>query len=135
MKVRPIPAPNQRRRPIIAKRHRALHPTDSAPSDYPPTILRKWDIRIAVQLSRGNGTMPMQRIRITHLSALAALMIVAGVAYWTSPSSAQIARGLPPPAVDETTGASREVTVLAGGCFWGVQGVFQHVDGGISAVC
>jgi peptide-methionine (S)-S-oxide reductase len=78
--------------------------------------------------------MPMQRIRITHLSALASLMIVAGVAYWTSPSSAQIARGLPPPAVDETTGASREVTVLAGGCFWGVQGVFQHVYGVISAV-
>jgi peptide-methionine (S)-S-oxide reductase len=25
-------------------------------------------------------------------------------------------------------------TVLAGGCFWGVQGVFQHVDGVTSAV-
>jgi peptide-methionine (S)-S-oxide reductase len=27
-----------------------------------------------------------------------------------------------------------EVAVLAGGCFWGVQGVFQHVDGVTSAV-
>ena len=87
-----------------------------------------------MKLSRGNGTMPRQRNRITHLSAAAALMIVAGVAYWTSPSSAESARRLPAAAVDETTGASHEVTVLAGGCFWGVQGVFQHVDGVISAV-
>ena len=29
---------------------------------------------------------------------------------------------------------AREVAVLAGGCFWGVQGVFQHVDGVVSAV-
>jgi len=78
--------------------------------------------------------MPTQRNRITHLSAVAALMIVAGAAYWASPSSAETARRLLPPAIDETTGASREVTVLAGGCFWGVQGVFQHVDGVISAV-
>ena len=78
--------------------------------------------------------MPTQRNRITHLSAVAALMIVAGVAYWTLPSSAESARRIPPAAVDETTGASREVTVLAGGCFWGVQGVFQHVGGVISAV-
>src|SRR5436305_13084818 len=78
--------------------------------------------------------MPTQRNRITYLSAIAALMIVAGAAYWTSPSSAESAQRLPPPAVDETTGASREITVLAGGCFWGVQGVFQHVDGVISAV-
>jgi peptide-methionine (S)-S-oxide reductase len=25
--------------------------------------------------------------------------------------------------------AASETTVLAGGCFWGVQGVFQHVKG------
>src|SRR6266550_6470870 len=75
-----------------------------------------------------------QRKRITHLLALATLMIVAGISYWISPSSAESARRLPPAAVDETTGAPREVVVLAGGCFWGVQGVFQHVDGVISAV-
>jgi peptide-methionine (S)-S-oxide reductase len=75
-----------------------------------------------------------QRNRITHLSALAALMIVAGAIYWSSPSAAESARRLPVPALDETAGASREITILAGGCFWGVQGVFQHVDGVISAV-
>ena len=30
--------------------------------------------------------------------------------------------------------ATSEVAVLAGGCFWGVQGVFQRVDGVTSAV-
>ena len=30
--------------------------------------------------------------------------------------------------------SSEERAVLAGGCFWGVQGVFQHVDGVASAV-
>ena len=45
------------------------------------------------------------------------------------------ARVVPPPAQDEGAGqASTEVAVLAGGCFWGVQGVFQHVDGVIKAV-
>lgn len=44
-------------------------------------------------------------------------------------------RPIPPPAIDEPSGAAtNEVAVLAGGCFWGVQGVYQHVDGVISAV-
>lgn len=30
--------------------------------------------------------------------------------------------------------AASETAVLAGGCFWGVQGVFQHVDGVTNAV-
>jgi peptide-methionine (S)-S-oxide reductase len=35
-----------------------------------------------------------------------------------------------PPAVDEpASGVHEETAVLAGGCFWGVQGVFQHVRG------
>jgi peptide-methionine (S)-S-oxide reductase len=44
------------------------------------------------------------------------------------------ARVVPPPVADETASASSEVAVLAGGCFWGVQGVFQHVEGVIKAV-
>ena len=45
------------------------------------------------------------------------------------------ARMVPPPAVDEqrTEKASTDA-VLAGGCFWGVQGVFQHVKGVTNAV-
>src|SRR5207253_3549509 len=37
---------------------------------------------------------------------------------------------IPPPALDEpATKSSTETAVFAGGCFWGVQGVFQHVKG------
>jgi peptide-methionine (S)-S-oxide reductase len=42
---------------------------------------------------------------------------------------------LPAPAIDLPAGdATSAVVVLAGGCFWGVQGVFQHVGGVTSAV-
>lgn len=42
---------------------------------------------------------------------------------------------VPAPALDPPTStATSEIAVLAGGCFWGVQGVFQHVEGVISAV-
>jgi peptide-methionine (S)-S-oxide reductase len=51
------------------------------------------------------------------------------------PSSAEDARLVPAPAVDETPGvATTQTAVLVGGCFWGVQGVFQHVVGVTSAV-
>ena len=41
---------------------------------------------------------------------------------------------IPPSALDETTQAHSETVVFAGGCFWGVQGVFQHVKGVKKAV-
>ncbi|HEF4758645.1 TPA: peptide-methionine (S)-S-oxide reductase MsrA [Pseudomonas putida] len=41
---------------------------------------------------------------------------------------------IPPPTLDEITQAHSETAVFAGGCFWGVQGVFQHVKGVKSAV-
>src|SRR3954466_2675467 len=42
---------------------------------------------------------------------------------------------LPPPALDVTVGGhTSETAVLAGGCFWGIQGVYQHVTGVTSAV-
>ncbi|MBK5376584.1 peptide-methionine (S)-S-oxide reductase MsrA [Pseudomonas sp. TH43] len=41
---------------------------------------------------------------------------------------------IPPPTLDEVTQAHSETAVFAGGCFWGVQGVFQHVKGVQKAV-
>ena len=43
---------------------------------------------------------------------------------------------LPDPALDQpvvTAVAGQQTIVLAGGCFWGVQAVFQHVKGVVSA--
>jgi peptide-methionine (S)-S-oxide reductase len=49
--------------------------------------------------------------------------------------SASAATALPDPAMDESLSAEKgQVTlVVAGGCFWGVQAVFQHVKGVTSA--
>jgi peptide-methionine (S)-S-oxide reductase len=42
---------------------------------------------------------------------------------------------VPAPAVDEAKAAAKgkQTAVVAGGCFWGIQAVFQHVKGVISA--
>src|SRR5258708_37095642 len=42
---------------------------------------------------------------------------------------------VPAPVLDEAKAASptKETTVISGGCFWGIQAVFQHVKGVISA--
>jgi peptide-methionine (S)-S-oxide reductase len=56
-------------------------------------------------------------------------------AWFRSPGAAAAARVVPAPAVDASGAqAGSKVSVLAGGCFWGVQGVFQHVNGVTNAV-
>jgi len=72
--------------------------------------------------------MKMPWFLLSGLAALAALAVVG------LPSSAETARPLPPPAADEKADAALRTAVFAGGCFWGVQGVFQHVEGVTRAV-
>ena len=63
------------------------------------------------------------------------VLVLAGVAIRNYSAAAEGARVLPMPAVDLPPGQETSaVVVLAGGCFWGVQGVFQHVKGVTSAV-
>jgi len=53
----------------------------------------------------------------------------------TGSRAAEEAVKIPAPLVDEANPpAGSETIVLAGGCFWGVQAVFQHVEGVESAV-
>lgn len=56
-------------------------------------------------------------------------------AFAVQPSeAAEPAVVIPAPAFDPPAGDGVQTAVLAGGCFWGVQGVFQHTKGVISAV-
>ncbi|MFA5958216.1 peptide-methionine (S)-S-oxide reductase MsrA [Hyphomicrobium sp.] len=68
---------------------------------------------------------------LTAIAVLAVVLSVGGIRV-----DAEEGRRVPPPAVDETApqGAQLETAVFAGGCFWGVQGVFQHVAGVTNAV-
>lgn len=66
-----------------------------------------------------------------------AALALSGAAFapWQMPASAaEDAVNIPPPALDEKPGEGSGKAVFAGGCFWGVQGVFQHVRGVRNAV-
>jgi peptide-methionine (S)-S-oxide reductase len=65
-------------------------------------------------------------------AAIGALAITAFIA---APSRAsEDAVVIPAPAVDVPASGSIQTVVIAGGCFWGVQGVFQHTAGVVNAV-
>jgi peptide-methionine (S)-S-oxide reductase len=66
---------------------------------------------------------------------VAALMLIPfaglGARYVNAAEQAVV---LPAPVGDETASAGLQTVVLAGGCFWGVQGVYQHTKGVTQAV-
>jgi peptide-methionine (S)-S-oxide reductase len=69
----------------------------------------------------------------SRLSAMILVLTCVGVAAW---SAGDRANGtLPTPAVDAqmASTSSQQTAVIAGGCFWGIQAVFQHTKGVISA--
>jgi peptide-methionine (S)-S-oxide reductase len=73
--------------------------------------------------------------RATWSLSVVAVLIVAALAGRTHHASAETATAVPLPAVDLPPGdAASASLVLAGGCFWGVQGVYQHVKGVTNAV-
>jgi peptide-methionine (S)-S-oxide reductase len=61
---------------------------------------------------------------------LAALVLLPLAAHLRAPALAQeTAKPLPSPALDLPPATGLQKAVLSGGCFWGVQGVFEHVRG------
>jgi len=72
--------------------------------------------------------------RLALFSVIALPLLAAGG--FLARTQAESVHVVPAPITDETpaAGVASETAVLAGGCFWGVQGVFQHVDGVTSAV-
>ncbi len=81
------------------------------------------------------------KAKTTGLAVLTVAVALA-VALYAAPagrgplSRATASPTIPGPALDEPAGSpdASETAVLAGGCFWGVQGVYQHVKGVSSAV-
>ena len=68
----------------------------------------------------------------SRLSAILLTLVFAAV---TACSAADRASAVPNPAVDSpiATAKSQQTAVVSGGCFWGIQAVFQHVKGVINA--
>ena len=73
---------------------------------------------------------------LPRLALIIVALLCAVVGLRSFSSLAVSSRSIPPPALDEPADAqaTSEVAILAGGCFWGVQGVFQHVEGVTGAV-
>ena len=71
----------------------------------------------------------------SRLSICAAIGALAITAFAIAPSrAAEDAVIIPAPAMDAQASDGIQTAVIAGGCFWGVQGVFQHTAGIINAV-
>jgi peptide-methionine (S)-S-oxide reductase len=72
--------------------------------------------------------------RTLRMLAVGALVLLP-FAWQLVARSAEQAVTIPAAEIDETAADARlETAVVAGGCFWGVQGVFQHVKGVSSAI-
>ncbi|HWK84318.1 MAG TPA: peptide-methionine (S)-S-oxide reductase MsrA [Caldimonas sp.] len=82
------------------------------------------------------SSLPRVRRAATTLAGwAAALALGASALQLTNSAAAEAPVKIPAAAADETASASgTQTAVFAGGCFWGVQGVFQRVNGVVQAV-
>jgi peptide-methionine (S)-S-oxide reductase len=76
----------------------------------------------------------MRRPAPSLLAATTALSLAVALAFAAPSRAAEEAVVIPAPAMDAPPASGIQTAVLAGGCFWGVQGVFQHTAGVINAV-
>jgi len=75
--------------------------------------------------------LPREALRSTRGLWFALPALTLAGALWSAPAlTGETATMLPPPAVDNPKAAGpMQTAVLAGGCFWGVQGVYQYTKG------
>ena len=76
----------------------------------------------------------MTNIATRLLAGAASLGIAAALVFGTAGVAADTSVRAPAPTMSVPNSAASETAIFAGGCFWGVQGVFQHVKGVKSAV-
>ncbi len=76
---------------------------------------------------------PRHLSRLSLCAAAIGALAIAAVAISPSRASEE-AVIIPPPAVDMQAADGIQTAVIAGGCFWGVQGVYQHTAGVLNAV-
>ena len=78
----------------------------------------------------------MRRHPIRRLSLCAAAFGALAIAAFAAAPlrAAEDAMIIPAPAMDAQTSDGIQTAVIAGGCFWGVQGVFQHTAGVVNAL-
>jgi peptide-methionine (S)-S-oxide reductase len=76
----------------------------------------------------------MSSLSARLLAGAASLGVIAALIFGTAGVAAETAVRAPAPIITVANSATTETAVFAGGCFWGVQGVFQHVKGVKSAV-
>jgi peptide-methionine (S)-S-oxide reductase len=83
---------------------------------------------------RGNtqGDRNMKKIPGLIGTGLAALALIAALPLMRAHSEAAVK--IPAPAADTAPAEGLQTPVIAGGCFWGVQAVFQHTKGVTKAV-
>ncbi|NML44251.1 peptide-methionine (S)-S-oxide reductase MsrA [Ramlibacter sp. G-1-2-2] len=72
---------------------------------------------------------PPRRRGVLQLLAGGSLVLGGGLLWQDPARSAEAAARIPPPAQDLPPAGGLQKAVFAGGCFWGVQGVYQHVKG------
>jgi peptide-methionine (S)-S-oxide reductase len=68
------------------------------------------------------------KLTFTRLPAVALLVVLGATVQMTACAASAVV--VPPPTVDNPKAAGPlQTAVLAGGCFWGTQGVFEHLIG------
>lgn len=69
------------------------------------------------------------QIKPLYLVMAAAAIAVSSPLFSSHASAGDLDKQIPAAASDPANPAASEVAVLAGGCFWGQQGLFEHVKG------